>query len=154
VPSYTAEWELEAVSGPQAAPDYWTWDDYEHFFSHNWKLDRNSNRMGYRLEPHSWQWARTTGGVAGGHPSNILDNGYAVGAVNISGDQPIILCVDGPTLGGFVCAAGVAYGSMWKLGQMVPGRDHIRFKELSIDEAADLARATDALVDEGNLERI
>ena len=154
VPGYTAEWELGAVPGPQAAPDYWTWDDYEHFFNHNWKLDRNSNRMGYRLEPHSWQWARTTGGVAGGHPSNILDNGYAVGAVNISGDQPIILCVDGPTLGGFVCAAGVAYGSMWKLGQMVPGRDHIRFKELSIEEAADLARTTEALIDEVNLERV
>jgi biotin-dependent carboxylase-like uncharacterized protein len=154
VPSYVSDWELEAVPGPQAAPDYWTWDDYKHFFSHNWKLDRNSNRMGYRLEPHSWQWARTTGGVAGGHPSNILDNGYAVGAVNICGDQPIILCVDGPTLGGFICAAGVAYGAMWKLGQMVPGKDHIRFKELSIDEAADLARATDGLVDEANLERV
>lgn len=154
VPSYTGEWELEAVPGPQTAPDYWTWDDYDHFFSHNWKLDRNSNRMGYRLEPHSWQWARTTGGVAGGHPSNILDNGYAVGAVNISGDQPIILCVDGPTLGGFVCAAGVAYGAMWKLGQMVPGRDFIRFKELSIAEAADLARATDALVNVANLEPV
>ena len=62
--------------------------------------------------------------------------------------------VDGPTLGGFVCAAGVAYGAMWKLGQMVPGRDHIRFKELSIDEAADLARATEALIDEANLERV
>ncbi len=154
VPSYAAEWELEAVPGPQAAPDYWTWDDYDHFFAHTWKLDRNSNRMGYRLEPHSWQWARTTGGVAGGHPSNILDNGYAVGAVNISGDQPIILCVDGPTLGGFVCAAGVAYGAMWKLGQMVPGRDQIRFKELSIDDAADLARATEAVIDEANLERV
>ena len=154
VPTYTAEWELEAVPGPQAAPDYWTWDDYEHFFTHTWKLDRNSNRMGYRLEPHAWLGARKTGGVAGGHPSNILDNGYAVGAVNISGDQPIILCVDGPTLGGFVCAAGVAYGAMWKLGQMVPGRDHIRFKERSIEEAADLARATDALIDESSLERV
>lgn len=154
VPTYTGEWELEAVAGPQAAPDYWTWEDYDHFFSHTWKLDRNSNRMGYRLEPHAWQWARTTGGVAGGHPSNILDNGYAVGAVNISGDQPIILCVDGPTLGGFVCAAGVAYGAMWKLGQMVPGRDHIRFKEVTIEEAADLARATEALIDESSLERV
>jgi len=154
VPGYAAEWELEAVPGPQTAPDYWTWEDFDHFFSHTWKLDRNSNRMGYRLEPHSWQWARTTGGVAGGHPSNILDNGYAVGAVNISGDQPIILCVDGPTLGGFVCAAGVAYGAMWKLGQMVPGRDQIRFKELSIDEAADLARTTEAVIDEANLERV
>jgi biotin-dependent carboxylase-like uncharacterized protein len=154
VPVYSSDWELEAVPGPQTAPDYWTWEDYDYFFSHPWKLDRNSNRMGYRLEPHSWQWARKTGGVAGGHPSNILDNGYAVGAVNISGDQPIILCVDGPTLGGFICAAGVAYGAMWKLGQMVPGRDTIRFKELSIDEAADLARATDALVSEDSLERV
>jgi urea carboxylase len=154
VPTYDSDWEVEAVPGPQAAPDYWTWDDYDHFFSHNWKLDRNSNRMGYRLEPHSWQWARTTGGVAGGHPSNILDNGYAVGAVNICGDQPIILCVDGPTLGGFICAAGVAYGAMWKLGQMVPGKDHLKFKELSIDEAAALARATDGLIDAANLEQV
>jgi hypothetical protein len=37
---------------------------------------------------------------------------------------------------------------------MVPGRDTIRFKELSIDEAADLARGTDALVSEASLERV
>ena len=154
VPTDSGEWEVEAVPGPQTAPDYWTWEDYDHFFSHPWKLDRNSNRMGYRLEPHSWQWARKTGGVAGGHPSNILDNGYAVGAVNISGDQPIILCVDGPTLGGFVCAAGGAYGAMRKLGQRARWRDPIRFKELTIDEPVDLARATDALVSDASLERV
>lgn len=153
VPPYTAEWELEAVPGPQASPDYFAPEDYDYFFSHNWKLDRNSNRMGYRLESTKWKWARTTGGIAGGHPSNILDNGYAVGAVNVSGDQPIILCMDGPTLGGFICCAGVAYGALWKLGQMVPGRDHIRFKELTIEEAADLARTTDAAVSEESLER-
>lgn len=153
VPTYGTEWELEAVPGPQSAPDYWTWDDFDDFFSNTWKLDRNSNRMGYRLQSHSWRWARTGGGVAGGHPSNILDNGYAVGAVNIAGDQPIILGVDGPTLGGFVCAAGVAFGAMWKMGQMAPGRDLIRFKELSIEEAADLARRTDALASEASIER-
>ncbi|HEU0113917.1 MAG TPA: 5-oxoprolinase/urea amidolyase family protein, partial [Thermomicrobiales bacterium] len=154
IPEYVSDWTLEAVPGPQAAPDYFTWDDYDHFFNHNWKLDRNSNRMGYRLEPHQWQWARQTGGVAGGHPSNILDNGYAVGAVNITGDQPIILGVDGPTLGGFICAAGVSYGAMWKLGQMVPGRDHIRFAEQTIEEAAALARRTEALIDEASLEEV
>jgi 5-oxoprolinase (ATP-hydrolysing) subunit C len=154
IPSYPSEWELEAVPGPQASPDYFTPDDYEHFFSHSWKLDRNSNRMGYRLESTKWQWARKTGGIAGGHPSNILDNGYAVGAVNISGDQPIILCMDGPTLGGFICCAGVAYGALWKLGQMVPGRDHIRFKELTLDEAVGLAQHTNSLVSEESLEGV
>ncbi len=154
VPRYASDWELEAVPGPQAAPDYFTDEDEAYFFSHNWKLDRNSNRMGYRLEATKWTWARTTGGVAGGHPSNILDNGYAVGAVNVSGDQPIILGMDGPTLGGFICCAGVAFGALWKLGQMVPGRDHIRFTELTIDAAADLARQTDALVGDASLERV
>jgi len=154
VPAYGAAWELEAVPGPQSAPDYFTADDYEHFFGHDWKLDRNSNRMGYRLESAKWHWARTTGGVAGGHPSNILDNGYAVGAVNVSGDQLIILAMDGPTLGGFICCAGVAFGALWKLGQMVPGRDTIRFKELSIKDAAALARRTDALVSPASLERV
>ncbi len=153
VPTYGTEWVVEAVPGPQSAPDYWTWDDFDFFFSNNWKLDRNSNRMGYRLQSHSWQWARSGGGVAGGHPSNILDNGYAVGAVNIAGDQPIILGVDGPTLGGFVCAAGVASGAMWKLGQMAPGRDLIRFRELTIEEAADLARRTDELASAASIER-
>ncbi|MCC6312782.1 MAG: 5-oxoprolinase/urea amidolyase family protein [Thermomicrobiales bacterium] len=154
VPTYGSEWVVEAVPGPQSAPDYWTWNDFDHFFSHPWKLDRNSNRMGYRLESHGWEWARKSGGVAGGHPSNILDNGYAVGAVNIAGDQPIILCVDGPTLGGFVCAAGVAYGAMWKLGQMAPGRDKINFKEVTIDEAAELARQTEDLASAASIERV
>lgn len=153
IPVYTTEWEVEAVPGPQSAPDYWTWEDFDFFFSNTWKLDRNSNRMGYRLQSHQWQWARKSGGVAGGHPSNILDNGYAVGAVNIAGDQPIILGVDGPTLGGFVCAAGVAWGAMWKLGQMAPGRDTIRFKQLSIEQAADLARATDLWASVQSLDR-
>jgi hypothetical protein len=43
---------------------------------------------------------------------------------------------------------------MWKLGQMVPGRDHIRFVELTIQEAVDLARKTDALVSESSIERV
>jgi urea carboxylase len=154
IPVYTTEWEVEAVPGPQSAPDYWTWNDFDFFFANTWKLDRNSNRMGYRLQSHDWEFARKSGGVAGGHPSNILDDGYAIGAVNIAGNQPIILGVDGPTLGGFICTAGVAYGAMWKLGQMAPGRDQIRFKELTIEQAADLARATEARISESSIERV
>ena len=47
------------------------------------------------------------GGEAGLHPSNIHDNAYAVGTIDFTGDMPIILGPDGPSLGGFVCPATI-----------------------------------------------
>ena len=90
-PDYARDWEIEAVRGPQASPDFLTENDMATLFERWWQVDPNSNRMGIRLESHKFEWARTTGGVAGGHPSNILDNPYAVGSVNINGDLPVIL---------------------------------------------------------------
>ena len=152
-PQHGTHWEIEAMRGPQADPDYMTAADMDFFFSHAWKVDRNSNRMGVRLESHKWQWARKSGGVAGGHPSNILDNGYAVWTVNVSGDQPIILVADGPSLGGFICNATLIYASSWKVGQLMPGRDTIRFKEVTIDEATALAASIDEAIAERSIER-
>ena len=137
-PDYARDWEIEAVRGPQASPDFLTENDMATLFERWWQVDRNSNRMGIRLESHKFEWARTTGGVAGGHPSNILDNPYAVGSVNINGDLPVILGPDGPTAGGFVVAATVAHGAMWKIGQLRPVGDRIRFREVSVDEAIEL----------------
>ena len=93
-PGYAREWEIEAMRGPQATPDFLTDEDMETFFTRAWAVDRNSNRTGVRLESHRFEYARSGGGVAGGHPSNILDNPYPVGAININGDLPVIL---GPT---------------------------------------------------------
>jgi hypothetical protein len=61
------------------------------------------------------------GGEAGLHPSNIHDNAYAVGAVDFTGDMPVILGPDGPSLGGFVCPATVIEADLWKLGQLKAG---------------------------------
>lgn len=153
IPCYSSEWEIEVMRGPQADPDYLKHEDMDFFFSHAWKVDRNSNRTGIRLESHKWQWARSTGGVAGGHPSNILDNGYAVWSVNICGDQPIILAADGPSLGGFICAATLIYASTWKAGQLVPGRDVVRFTEVSLEQAVNLAQQLDARISEESIEQ-
>jgi urea carboxylase len=71
-------------------------------------------------------WARPDGGEAGLHPSNIHDNAYAVGSIDFTGDMPIILGPDGPSLGGFVCPAVVARAELWKTGQLKPG-DKVRF---------------------------
>ena len=75
------------------------------------------------------RWARPDGGEAGLHPSNLHDNAYAVGAIDFTGDMPIILGPDGPSLGGFVCPAVVARDDLWKTGQLKPG-DRVRFRPL------------------------
>jgi len=151
-PAYAREWEVRAMRGPQAAPDYLTEADMETFFSRSWPIDRNSNRTGIRLESHKFEWARRGGGIAGGHPSNILDNSYPVGAVNVNGDLPVILAVDGPTAGGFIVAATVIHADLWKIGQFRPVGDHVRFREVTIEEAIELDRALNEVLTPASLE--
>lgn len=151
-PHYDREWEIEVMRGPQATPDYLTDADMEEFFGRSWKVDRNSDRTGVRLESHRFQYARDTGGVAGGHPSNILDNPYPVGAVNINGDLPVLLGPDGPTAGGFIVAATVVHAALWKVGQLRPVGDHVRFREVTIEEAATAQQELDKRLSEDSLE--
>jgi 5-oxoprolinase (ATP-hydrolysing) subunit C len=153
-PAYSREWEVRAMRGPQAAPDYLTENDMTTLFGHPWPIDRNSNRTGVRLESHKFEWARESGGIAGGHPSNILDNSYPVGAINVNGDLPVILGPDGPTAGGFVVAATVVHADFWKIGQFRPVGDTVRFSEISIDEAIALDRAVDESLTEASIDRI
>src|SRR5205085_214536 len=105
---------------------FFTDGDIEMFFSTRWKVHHNSDRTGIRLIGPKPKWARPDGGEAGLHPSNIHDNAYAIGAIDFTGDMPIILGPDGPSLGGFVCPAVIARDDMWKMGQLRPG-DGVRF---------------------------
>ena len=91
------------------------------------------------------EWARKDGGEAGLHPSNIHDNAYAVGTVDFTGDMPVILGPDGPSLGGFVCPATIAHAELWKMGQLRPG-DAVRFRA-SRGRGAALDREMDAAID-------
>ncbi len=151
-PEYSREWEVRAMRGPHAAPDFLTEADMQTLFGRAWPVDRNSNRTGIRLESHRFEWARDSGGIAGGHPSNILDNSYPVGAINVNGDLPVILGPDGPTAGGFVVAATVIHADFWKIGQFRPVGDTVRFREVSIDEAIEAERALAAVLAESTLE--
>jgi urea carboxylase len=151
-PAYSRSWEVRAMRGPQAAPDYLTENDMQTLFGRDWPIDRNSNRTGVRLESHRFEWARRSGGIAGGHPSNILDNSYPVGAINVNGDLPVILGPDGPTAGGFVVAATVVHADFWKIGQFRPVGDTVRFREVSIDEAIEAEREVDGALGAASLE--
>lgn len=125
---------IGVLYGPHGAPDFFTEEDIEEFFGAEWEVHFNSARTGVRLIGPRPRWARKDGGEAGLHPSNIHDNAYAVGAVDFTGDMPVVLGPDGPSLGGFVCPVTVVQAELWKVGQLRPG-DRVRFFPVGLDAA-------------------
>ncbi len=134
LPQIGSTWVLRVIYGPHGAPDFFTDTDIETFFVHEWEVHYNSSRTGVRLIGPKPEWARDNGGEAGLHPSNIHDNAYAFGTIDFTGDMPVILGPDGPSLGGFVCPATVIQADLWKLGQLRAG-DKLRFEPVSIQDA-------------------
>ncbi|WP_328724732.1 5-oxoprolinase/urea amidolyase family protein [Streptomyces sp. NBC_00259] len=131
-PVFTRAWRIGAVEGPHAAPEFFAEEDIREFYAADWKVHFNSARTGVRLVGPKPRWARPDGGEAGLHPSNIHDTPYSVGAVDFTGDMPVLLGPDGPSLGGFVCPATVPTGERWKLGQLRPD-DTVRFLPVTVD---------------------
>lgn len=144
-PTLTGNWELGVLYGPHGAPDFFTEEDIATFFATDWEVHYNSARTGVRLIGPKPLWARSDGGEAGLHPSNIHDNAYAIGTIDFTGDMPIILGPDGPSLGGFVCPATVVQAELWKVGQLKPG-DRVRFRRISQRDAEALERHQDELL--------
>ena len=126
IPPLTRDWNLGVHYGPHGAPDFFTAADVDTLYTAEYEVHFNSARTGVRLIGPQPAWARSDGGEAGLHPSNIHDNAYAIGAIDFTGDMPIILGPDGPSLGGFVCPAVIARDELWKTGQLKAG-DKVRF---------------------------
>ncbi|KAK9450510.1 uncharacterized protein V1518DRAFT_414031 [Limtongia smithiae] len=145
IPTYSKVWSIGVLSGPHGAPDFFTAKSINDFLAAEWKVHYNSNRFGVRLIGPKPEWARPDGGEAGLHPSNIHDCVYALGAINFTGDEPVILTCDGPSLGGFVCPVTVAEAEMWKVGQLKPG-DMIKFVLITFDDAIALKTHQDTIV--------
>ncbi len=140
LPELGRAWHLRVLYGPHGAPDFFTPADIDAFLAAEWQVHYNSNRTGVRLVGPKPEWARRDGGEAGLHPSNIHDNAYAIGAVDFTGDMPIILGPDGPSLGGFVCPFTVIAADRWKIGQLAPD-DRVRFVPVGIEAAIAADRA-------------
>jgi len=114
---------LRCLPGPQA-----DWFDRS-FFTHVYRVMPASNRMGVRLD---------------GPPivlpqRELVSEPVAPGAVQITNDgKPIVLGVDGQTIGGYPKVAHVISIDLDALGQLRPG-DEVRFQrvsEASAEEAA------------------
>lgn len=135
LPLISNTWHLAVTVGPHSAPEFFTPADIETLYETEYEVHFNSDRTGVRLIGPRPDWARPDGGEAGLHPSNIHDTPYSVGALDFTGDTPILLGPDGPSLGGFVCPVTVTAAERWKLGQLKPG-DKVRFVPVAVAAAA------------------
>lgn len=132
-------WHIEVVAGPN--DDWVDAAGHERFLSADWKLSSKSDRTGFRLDGPDWTFTEKAHNKApehGSEPSNIIDQGYPCGAINLAGQTPIILVNDGPSMGGFINPYTVPQSAFWKLGQSKPGEIY-NFKAITVQEAQAMA---------------
>ena len=134
LPPLTADWTLRVLPGPHGAPEHLTARGVAALFATTWRVDHRADRTGIRLVGPAPNWARADGGEAGLHPSNIHDSAYPVGGIMLSGDTPVIVGPDGPSLGGFVVPCVVIRSDRWMLAQLRPG-DAVRLQPVAPEEA-------------------
>ena len=142
--------ELRVVLGPQ--DDLVKPDSVATFASEPYRVSANSNRVGYRFEgPQLYFHEREQSKAAGSDPSNIVDDGNAIGAIQIpAGTEPICLGPDGVTMGGYVKIACLIAADMDRMAQVRLG-DAILFTPVSVDEARDILMKFNSQVTEENI---
>ena len=106
-------------------------------FNSEFKVSRDADRMGYRLE----------GPALDASGDELLSFGLAAGALQVPrSGQPILLMADHQTAGGYPVVATVASAAMPVAAQLLPG-DKLRFAEVSIEAALKLRAAQRAALD-------
>ena len=136
-------WTIDALMGPN--DDWLSPESVAMFFAADWTVQSKSNRTGIRLTGPEFSFADKALNKNPDHgrdPSNIIDHGYPLGAVNLAGQTPIILVNDSPSTDGFINPFTVARAEFWKLAQARPG-DTLYFRAIDRAAAALLRRALD-----------
>jgi len=145
-PKMASHWVIGVIPGPHCTEEFLQPDFLKNLASLEWEVHFNSSRSGVRLVGPAPEWSRQDGGEAGLHPSNIHDTPYALGALDMTGDMPILLGPDGPSLGGFVCPVTTASAELWKIGQLHPG-DKVSFQLLTLEEARQLREKQEEILE-------
>src|SRR5262249_8155009 len=135
--------QVECMAGPN--DDWLDEAAIERFFSFDWIVQAKSNRTGMRLTGPEFTFsekAKNKRPEHGRDPSNILDHGYPLAAINLPGQTPITLVSDAPSPGGSCSPFTVPGAAFWRLGQVRPN-EAIRFARVSLTQAQELRRALD-----------
>ena len=145
IPQYPSHWDMFAMVGPYEE-GYLRPEDVEMIYNTKWQISHNAARGGIRLIGPKPKWARADGGEGGAHPSNVVEYGYPVGALNWTGDDPCIFPVDCPDFGGFVSSTTIIKADYWRLGQMKAGNT-MQYRKVSLEDALALRMRVNRFID-------
>jgi allophanate hydrolase subunit 2 len=152
LPRFGAEKVLRVVLGPQ--DDHVKEASVADFLNSDYRVSIRANRVGYRFEgPQLFFKERAESRDAGSDPSNIVDDGNAIGAIQIpAGKEPICLGVDGVTMGGYVKIACLIAADMDRMAQL-PLREAVRFQSVTVQEARSILQEALGKIREENVIR-
>lgn len=101
------------------------------FFSRGYRLNADSNRMGYRLNARLEDFSPER---------EIISSAVLPGTIQVTNaGQPIILMADAQTTGGYPRLANVISADLDRLAQLKPG-DELWFSLVRLEEARDIWR--------------
>ncbi|TNC25331.1 5-oxoprolinase subunit C family protein [Amycolatopsis alkalitolerans] len=146
VPGHRAPACLRVVLGPQ--DHLFTEESVETFLTTEWRLSPTSDRMGCRFVGPALHFRPRPEHLvaqAGSDPSNIVDDSICIGSIQVpSGLEPIVMGVDGPSLGGYAKIATVISPDLAVLAQLKP-HDVTTFRAIDPDVAHDAHLAARAV---------
>ncbi len=143
---------VRVVLGPQ---EYlFTEKAVETFLTFDWRLSPISDRMGCRYIGPKLEFNSRPDYLvdqAGSDPSNIVDDTIPVGGIQVPGGlEPIVLHVDGPSLGGYAKIATVISADLRRVGQTLPG-EISDFKAISPSEGVAALTEVENLISEDSI---
>lgn len=120
---------IRVIPGPQ--DDAFEPEALATLFDHSYRVSRDSDRMGMRLEGPR---LKHRGGA------DIVSDGIAPGAIQVPGNgQPIVLLADSQTVGGYTKIATVIRADLPRLAHARPGTE-LRFAAVTRAQAFDALR--------------
>ncbi|MCS0493671.1 biotin-dependent carboxyltransferase family protein [Ancylobacter sp. MQZ15Z-1] len=128
-PALAPEGPLRVVLGPQA--DAFTEDGLATFLGTPYRVSREADRMGMRLEGAPLAFRES---------ADIVSDGIAGGSIQVPGSGlPIVLLADHQTIGGYAKIATLISADLPAAGRLLPGAE-LRFAAVSVAEAEEARR--------------